>query len=91
MEKHLAGQFTVDMLAVHPAYWRRGHGTALLKEAAKLADIEQVPLGIAAVEMGVKNCERNGFKNCEVIKVDGYSQHPGSFKVWIGVREPISM
>ena len=87
MKKYLDGQFMVDMLAVHPAYWRRGHGITLLKEAAKIAEQEKVPLGIVAVEMGVKNCKRTGFKECEVVEVKGYSRHPGSFKAWIGIRE----
>lgn len=88
IDKHLGGLFTVSMIAVHPAYQRRGHGTALLQEAARLADADQIPMGIAAVRMGVENCERAGFQQREVVKIEGYSEHPESFEVWIGIREP---
>jgi GNAT superfamily N-acetyltransferase len=88
IDKHLADIFTVDYLAVHPIYWRRGHGTSLLAWAAKLADEDKIQLGVASVPMGVKNAEKVGCKEREVIEVEGYPQHPESFKIWIGVREP---
>jgi GNAT superfamily N-acetyltransferase len=76
------------MIAVHPAYWRRGNGTLLLRWTAKLADADHIPLGIASVPMGIKISRNVGFEKKEEIDVKGYSEHPENFMVWIGVREP---
>jgi hypothetical protein len=75
------------MIAVHPTYWRRGHGTSLLMWAARLADEDQVFLGIASVPMAIQISLNVGFKEREVVEVEGYSQHPESVSIWIAVRE----
>ncbi|KAI0187131.1 hypothetical protein EV127DRAFT_437409 [Xylaria flabelliformis] len=51
-EKYLKGYQLMDMLVVHPAYWRRGHGTSLVEWGMALADLDQVDQGVVAAEMG---------------------------------------
>ena len=85
--RFFGGQFSVDMIAVHPSYWRHGHGTSLLGWATVLADADQIVLGIASVRMGIHIAERVGFEEKEVIDVKGYSDHPKGFQAWIGVRQ----
>lgn len=75
------------MIAVHPTYWRRGHGTSFLMWAARLADEDQISLGVGSVPMGVQISRNVGFKEQEVVEVEGYSEHPESLEIWIGIRE----
>jgi hypothetical protein len=42
----------MDMVVVHPAYWKRGHGTSLVKWGMTLADLDQVDQGVVAAKMG---------------------------------------
>jgi hypothetical protein len=44
----------MDMVVVHPAYWRRGHGTTMVKWGMKLADTDRVRQGVVAAKMGEK-------------------------------------
>lgn len=75
------------MLAVHPQYWRNGHGTSLLLWASQLADKDEICIGIASVPMAVQICCNVGFKMTEEITVEGYPEHRDGFIVWIGRRE----
>jgi ribosomal protein S18 acetylase RimI-like enzyme len=74
------------MLAVHPKYWRRGHGTSLLLRAAQIADEDRICLGVASVPMAIKILERVKFEKKDEIEVEAYSKESGSFTAWIGVR-----
>ena len=85
---YFGGEFSVDMLAVHPSYWRRGHGTSLLSWAARIADEDRIVLGKAAVENGKRISHRLGFDWKEKIEVPSYDEHQDTFTVWIGVRQP---
>ncbi|CAH0020749.1 unnamed protein product [Clonostachys rhizophaga] len=53
-EKYFKGHQLVDMVVVHPAYWRRGHGTLLVKWGKALAEIDRVVQGVIAADMGEK-------------------------------------
>ena len=55
--------------------------------AARLADEDQVSLGIASVPMAIHISRNVGFQEREVVEVEGYSQHPESLTIWIAVRE----
>ena len=37
--------------------------------------------------MGIQISRDVGFKEREVVEVEGYAEHPGSLEVWIGIRE----
>lgn len=43
----------IELVAIHPAYWRRGHGKALLNWGIALAESEGVKTGVAANTLGV--------------------------------------
>ncbi len=61
----------MEMLVVHPAYWKRGHGTKLAQWGLDLATADEVKQGVIATEMG-KNLYRNlGFQSLEEIRIDG--------------------
>ncbi|KAI0199893.1 hypothetical protein F4808DRAFT_461288 [Astrocystis sublimbata] len=51
-QKYLDGYQMMDMLVVHPAYWRRGHGSSLTKWGMALADRDHVNQGVVAAGMG---------------------------------------
>ena len=61
----------LDKMAVHPGYWRRGHGTALAKWATQLADMDGVSQGVAGVgSMGPRLYARVGFERLESFVVE---------------------
>jgi GNAT superfamily N-acetyltransferase len=80
----------LDMVVVHPRYWRRGHGTALVKWMNDLADIDQEGLAVAAAKMGVELFQHVGYRLKEVVEISGYDRHPESIFSWLGYRDPVS-
>lgn len=80
----------LDMVAVHPAYWRRGHGSTLVKWLNSLADEDQTEVAVSAVPMGRKLFEHMGFHMVEQPIVPGYGRHPEHLLGWLGVRQPKS-
>ena len=39
VSRHLSGKMRLSTLAVHPAYWRRGHAMKLVSFCTQLADL----------------------------------------------------
>jgi N-acetylglutamate synthase-like GNAT family acetyltransferase len=76
----------VATLAVHPAYWRRGHGTRLVRWCCNLADSEGVDITVSAAKMGVPRFLDAGFVEKELVTVEEYREHE-SIELWMGVRE----
>ncbi|KAF2497451.1 hypothetical protein BU16DRAFT_605888 [Lophium mytilinum] len=102
--KYLAHRMKLATLAVHPAYWRRGHGSNLTKWCTSLADIEGVSVGVSAAKMGVPVFAKAGFMEQERVQIDAYQLPRDSvvslgsgkqpdqieaIELWIGIRQPI--
>jgi len=103
--KYLTNRMRLATLAVHPAYWRRGHGSNLTKWSTTLADIEGISVGVSAAKMGVSVFAKAGFVEQERVRVEGYKlprdsvvslgtgQQPDqieAIELWIGIRQPIA-
>ena len=58
-------------LVVHPAYWRRGHGTDLVHWGQKLSAFDDVPQGVSAAGMGEKLYSHLGYEFVERISKPG--------------------
>ncbi|OCK94192.1 uncharacterized protein K441DRAFT_696669 [Cenococcum geophilum 1.58] len=102
--KYLTGQMRLTTLAVHPAYWKHGHGTRLTNWCTRLADLDRVPIGVSAAKMGVKVFTKAGFQEEVRVQIEGYElpdesrdsfacneKEPAnvtSIELWIGVRCP---
>ena len=57
------------MLVVHPAYWRRGHGTNLAQWGIDFSRTDRINQCVSASEMGYPVFERLGFN--VVCKIEG--------------------
>lgn len=55
----------MDTLVVHPAYWRRGHGTALVNWGMELARLDRVKQGVIAACMGEKLYLSRGYEKLD--------------------------
>jgi len=77
----------LDTLVVHPAYWKRGHGTALAKWTNVLADWDDAGLAVAAARMGAEFFPHVGYKLKELVEVKGYDRHNESIYSWFGHRD----
>jgi hypothetical protein len=75
-------------LAVHPAYWRRGHGNALTKWCSDIADTDNVAVGVSAAKMSVGILKRHDYELKEDVLIQGYEHHKEDIHLWIGIREP---
>jgi N-acetylglutamate synthase-like GNAT family acetyltransferase len=91
-------------LAVHPAYWKHGHGTRLTNWCTRLADLDHVPIGVSAAKMGVRVFTKAGFQEEVRVQIKGYElpdesrdsfacnekepANVASIELWIGVRCP---
>lgn len=55
------------MLVVHPAYWKRGHGTKLVNWGKELTSLDRVKQGVIAADMGEKLYLSKGYQKLDVI------------------------
>lgn len=76
------------MVVVHPAYWKRGHGTALVKWGMAMADIDMVKQGVIATHMGSGLYLALGFYKITDIHTDGDDEAPDGVTCTVAVYEP---
>lgn len=79
-----------DMNVVHPAYWRRGHGSRMVKWMLELASTDRVGMGVTASSMGREVFLSLGFKRVELVMIPGYDAHPEPLEAWLGIRDESS-
>jgi len=60
-KKYFSQQMMVVRAAIHPAYWRRGHGKALLQWGTPIADLDGVKVGVMSSALGVGLYKSTGF------------------------------
>jgi GNAT superfamily N-acetyltransferase len=78
-EKH----YLLHMLMVHPAYWRQGHRTALVKWSLDLAAMDNLPQGVIATEMGERVYTKLGFKRISKIEIGDKDKDVNAFEVGV--------
>jgi GNAT superfamily N-acetyltransferase len=76
------------MVVVHPKYWRRGHGSHLVRWGIGLADIDQVKQGVFATAMGAKLFLALGFQKIKDVHVEGDMEDPKGISLAIAKYEP---
>jgi hypothetical protein len=54
LDKYFQGYATLEMAAIHPAYWGRGNWWNLVKWGMELARLDKVKQGIIAREFGYR-------------------------------------
>ncbi|KAF1963006.1 hypothetical protein CC80DRAFT_487429 [Byssothecium circinans] len=93
--RYLAGLMRLSTLAVHPAYWRRGHATKLVSWCTQLADLEGVPVGISAVPTGAIIAAKAGFEEQELVQVKqartgeaSNREYGPKVELWVAIRTP---
>ncbi|KAF2017330.1 hypothetical protein BU24DRAFT_343565 [Aaosphaeria arxii CBS 175.79] len=94
--RYLEGHMRLSTLAVHPAYWRRGHATRLVNWCTSLADREDTQVGISAAPMGATVAAKAGFEERELITISATDVQRiltpattvGEVTLWIAVRRP---
>ncbi|KAI1123612.1 hypothetical protein F5Y10DRAFT_280787 [Nemania abortiva] len=77
----------IDMMATHPAYWRRGHASATTEWCLSLSQLDHVGIGVAGAPLGKIFFSSLGFKESSTVEIPGYSEHPKSVFAWLGLRE----
>ncbi|KAK7415053.1 hypothetical protein QQX98_006191 [Neonectria punicea] len=83
-KKFFQGHQLMDMVVVHPAYWKRGHGTSLVEWGKALADMDRVGQGVIAADMGEKLYTSLGYRKLDDVTAeekDGAPPH----EVQVGV------
>jgi len=75
-------------MVMHPAYWHRGHASELTTWCMRLAEINNVGIGVSATPVGRKLFHSLGFVEKEIVEIEGYEDHPNSISLWIGVYDP---
>ena len=74
--RYFQGYAIVNMVVVHPAYWRRGHGGNLVKWGMKLARIDKVKQGVSATKMGKDLYQKLGWQYLTEIHIEGDETMP---------------
>lgn len=78
----------MEMLAVHPAYWKRGLGGALTRSGMDLAKTDGIQQGVIATEMGKAVYSAMGFKHLEDVHLDGDGLVPQGVTVSAMIFDP---
>ncbi|KAJ5736559.1 uncharacterized protein N7483_001684 [Penicillium malachiteum] len=60
-KRYFTGLSQMDILCVHPAYWRRGHGTQLVTRTLDLARMDGITQGVNAARMGARLYKALGY------------------------------
>jgi GNAT superfamily N-acetyltransferase len=71
----------LEWLVVHPAYWRRGHGTRLAQWGVKLSILDHINQGVIAEKMAVDLYHKLGYKHVEDVDIIGDDVVPTGFSV----------
>ena len=66
----------MNIVVVHPAYWRRGHGSNLVKWGMALTDLDKTTQGVISAGMGTKIYKLLGFEFIGETHVDGDERIP---------------
>ena len=74
--RHFQGLSAMERTVIHPAYWRRGHGSKLTKWGTDFADIDGVDQGVSATSMGAILFRHMGFQNITTVNNDGDEEDP---------------
>ncbi|KAH7318671.1 hypothetical protein B0I35DRAFT_432674 [Stachybotrys elegans] len=82
--RYFEGNQLVDMVVVHPAYWRRGHGTTLVRWGKSLADLDGMDQGVVAADMGEKLYMPLGYQKLDEVRVED-NAGPGPHDVSVGI------
>ncbi|KAK3935949.1 GCN5-related N-acetyltransferase protein [Diplogelasinospora grovesii] len=75
-QEHCDGDSVVSMIVVHPAYWKRGYGTAMMKWARDLSEIDKVPQCVSAAPMSEGPFVSLGFQQICRITAEGDEDDP---------------
>jgi len=70
-KKYFAGMMICDKLVVHPTYWHRGHGSALLRWGMQLSSIDRVNQGVMPSYAGEKLFLSLGYQKVDILPVPG--------------------
>jgi len=62
LNRHFQGRMVIELVAIHPAYWRRGHARSLLSWGIAVAESEEVKTGVVANNRGLGLYISMGFK-----------------------------
>ena len=61
---------------VHPAYWKRGHGSTLVTWGMNLANIDHINQGVIAARSGEKLYAALGYSLLEELRLAGDEEAP---------------
>jgi GNAT superfamily N-acetyltransferase len=78
----------MDMVVVHPAYWRRGHGSALVKWSLALADMDDLKQGVIVAEMGERLYLSLDFTKLGTVQAQDEEQPPSRIEVGLLRYDP---
>lgn len=70
-KKYFSEFYEMGMLCVHPAYWKKGHGSQLVQWGIELSKTDNVPQGVDAAEMGAKLVKKFGYEYICTLTLEG--------------------
>jgi N-acetylglutamate synthase-like GNAT family acetyltransferase len=80
--RHFGGHMVVEMVVVHPAYWRRGHGKALVKWGLELAETDGVESAVFGTIAGEQLYLSLGFVRVSVLSLKDEEEPPNELE-WV--------
>lgn len=66
----------MNSLVVHPAYWKRGHGSTLVEWSIALSKMDNVDQGVSAAAMGARLYKGLGFSLIARLEEEGDKDDP---------------
>ncbi|RSL65156.1 hypothetical protein CEP53_003788 [Fusarium sp. AF-6] len=91
VEKCFKGHMELDNMAVDPDHFRKGYGTLLCKHGMKIAEEDNVPVGVIAAALGMKLYEALGYTCAAKIGItDERPDKQASVDFWVQKWDPLN-
>jgi GNAT superfamily N-acetyltransferase len=76
----------LERICVHPAYWRKGHGKAMINWGIQLSEMDGVKLGVMTSRGGEDLYRSVGFKLLGEVSVERDIKQAGKSQAEDGIR-----
>lgn len=81
----------LETLAVHPAYWGRGHGKRLVEWSRALAHMDGISMGVLASDISLKFYQKQQYQLLDTLRLKGDEASPAGMTTYIMVYAPSTL
>jgi len=80
-----------ETLAVHPAYWGRGHGKRLVEWGRTLAHMDGISMGVLVSDISLKFYQKQQYQLLHTLRLEGDDASPAGVTTYIMMYTPSTL